>query len=140
MAVFETFSKRNNPKVIDVYEYDVIPDKFRVQLIRILERILLNWMTCIEIINEELGKEFFGYEDDDAINELKEFIRSSENTSELLDIIDIFTQNIYSEIENYKSLENDYSSNRIINIKNELDILNARFLENNLGYQVQNGK
>ncbi len=142
MAVFNTFSKRNNPKVTDVYEYDNIPQKFKVQLIRIVEKILhshrlLNWMTCIETINEELGKEFYG---DDAIDELKEFIKSSKNTSELLDIIDIFTQNIYSEIEQRKSSEDSYSINRIKEIEQEIDNLNTRFLESNLGYQVQNGQ
>lgn len=111
MPTFETFSKRTNPKVNGVYEYNVIPDRFRGQLVHILRDLTyydIDVYKIHETFCRELGKNYLKYEITKYHNEFLDielFIKKTSSNNDLLDLIDIFcieTNNLLQRLKKSK--------------------------------------
>lgn len=102
MAIYNTFSKRNNPKKCDVFEYENFSSKFRGQVTYILENTLTqddnSWKEIYKSICEEFGKNYLSHPYNNMYNEeiieyiikdITSHILETKNTIELLDTIDL---------------------------------------------------
>ncbi len=118
----------------DVYVYDSLPKKFRIQIIHIANKYINDEYDCwyykfVEILKEErgvfnlvpsyerrLGEEFFDY-----------FIYE-QNVNYALDCVELIGKGIYGKHE--------YDSNR----DSYISEINTRFKENGVGYQFENNQ
>lgn len=142
MAVYNTYSKRNAQKKNDVFEYEIIPQKFRGQVVHILKEVLGlyetdSWINIHKKLCSELGNDFSQI---DIISDITNFIKKTESTTDLLDSIDICFNEIYSLLSDYKSQNSPYLSHFLKKLQTALDDLNIRFFENGLGYQFNYGE
>ena len=158
MAIFDIFSKRLKrleSQPVDIFTYDVIPRKLRVQVIHILNEALGGelqykdrytkvrdaYTFIVEVLSSEYG--LFNLFDDDPnsnshrnhYRELVDFILSEKDANKVIDaielsfrLVDTVTRNIeYFSEPNY----NERADEAVLD-------LNNRFLENAIGYQYEN--
>jgi hypothetical protein len=140
---FDLFSKRNKKQSDeeDVYQYEEIQQKLKVQIVHIFQDILnlvphkqqKVYSSIHKILCKEYGVFSLGenYENDDVC--IYNFLLKSEDYKEVLDITEIFY--IYT----YSSLMPEYLSYET-ECKNAIDELNYRFKENAVGYTCEGGK
>lgn len=157
--ILELFSKRNKAKKDhDVYEYEVLPNAFRVQVTYILNdlfgergeklyeiiRIENIYKNLVEWLARDFGV-FYLHETyrHDIYNYKSEFINgflSEKNVLKAIDYIELacrFANNI-SKDEKYAYNVERYSFGEITN--NAIKELNYRFNEHSLGYQFVEGQ
>ncbi|MCO8090279.1 STM4504/CBY_0614 family protein [Acinetobacter pseudolwoffii] len=157
--VLELFSKRNKKeKDHDVYEYDVLPHPFRVQVTYIFNdlfgkrgdtlRSIVNEDNIYKILVEMLARDFGVFNlTQDYTHEYHgynlEFINgflSEKNTSKALDYIELAFRisNNIATMDDYKYAVESSGFNK----RNETAIkeLNYRFDEHSLGYQFVEGQ
>lgn len=157
--ILELFSKRNKAKKDhDVYEYEVLPNAFRVQVTYILNdlfgergeklyeimRIENIYKNLVEWLARDFGV-FYLHETyrHDIYNYKSEFINgflSEKNVLKAIDYIELacrFANNI-SKDEKYAYNVERYSFDEITN--NAIEELNYRFNEHSLGYQFVEGQ
>lgn len=157
--ILELFSKRNKAKKDhDVYEYEVLPNAFRVQVTYILNDLfgergeklyeimrieniyknLVEWLARdfgVFHLTQDYKHEYHGYN--------LEFINgflSEKNVLKAIDYIELacrFANNI-SKDEKYAYNVERYSFDEITN--NAIEELNYRFNEHSLGYQFVEGQ
>ncbi|MCX7256144.1 MAG: hypothetical protein NTZ64_05250 [Polaromonas sp.] len=149
MKVFDTFSKRqkrNRGEIPDVYVYDILPQKFRVQAIYIIKDAFgvnngytLNAYKFVkETLCRELGLlELVKYSTSDA-DSIFDFFLQEENIEHALDVLEICFFVINDFIANNK----DYQryTRREIEPKDAVLELNERFKEHGIGYQFESNK
>lgn len=160
MTVLDIFSKRlrklkSDP--VDIYTYDVIPRKLRVQVIHILDEALGDELkykdrynkvrNAYTFIVESLSREYgvFNLFDDDLnsnsrrhhYRELVEFILTEKDTEKVLDAIELSFKTVDKFTRNFEYLSERYYDKRA---STAIDELNNRFLENDVGYQFENGQ
>ncbi len=138
MPIYDLYSRRQkrlNGEVPDVYEYDDIPRKMRMQIFYILSDIISNEVSGLsedtyieidEIVKREHGIDS-AYIDSDNIDEdeFKSYLLKLEKNI-LFDVIEV----AFICIKDSMSIE---IPNQVLN--NYIIELNQRFIENSVGYQ-----
>lgn len=146
MTFFELYSVRNNPKITDVYEYEVISEKCRTQISFILMDIIKLMGTNTKVtlnqldldLRKELGILQFIIEGDDYGNVLV-YMLSCDNIT-YLDCLDyimnyFFNHIVHSEKSRYfvyPSVAKEFDT--------QIELLNHRFQQNSIGYEVIEGQ
>ncbi|NSL68295.1 STM4504/CBY_0614 family protein [Bacillus toyonensis] len=148
MTIFETFSKRlkkaQQKQTNDVYVYDKVPEKLRVQIIHI-------WTSAIgmkdteswEFINQTLSKELglFNLTPDrylDSVKRCQNFLLSCTD-EEAIDMIELSFIVIHKVVRNY----DDYEIRHLgitQSADKAIEELNYRFKDNGVGYEFTNGE
>jgi hypothetical protein len=154
VAIRDLFSKRlrrkENSGATEVFFYDYLPEKFRVQLIYILRDSLGKpaeygggladecWHGLHESICREIGVFALG-PSQVAFENCETWISNAEKIEHIFDLIEIAYQissEYLTQFPKYK-LEDSHIKMGPSDFSAEL---NQRFLENSLGYQIENGQ
>ncbi|MFN0048427.1 MAG: STM4504/CBY_0614 family protein [Cytophagales bacterium] len=148
MAIIDLFSKRQKRlrgEFSDIYIYDNIPAKFRVQIVHIIKDAIgidrygcQNAQKAWEFIKDVLCREYGlfelgnGYRESNR-DQVLNFFLQTKNTDEVIDVIEISFKYIDRIIK--KSFQ-EYTYQTEIYIKPDEAILelNERFKENSIGY------
>lgn len=148
MSVFSLFSKRQKElrgEVPDVYQYNEISNKLRVQIIHIVEESFGNdnnshvanlYKEIHQILCKEYGKFSLGNKYDSDREAIFNFFLNEKNYEYVLDIIEIFFRAIQFVVK--KSPHNFYSRKQ--EPDDAINELNIRFKEAGLGYQFEEGE
>lgn len=147
MAVYEIYSKRQKRlrgEFNDVYQYDKIPSKLRIQISKIYDDIfnahrhLMNriFNSINDILTREYGVDSLNC-DHRAINPYSEksretqillsFSKSESNTECFLDVLELIMEAVKNAVER-GMIQFD--------IQNAIEEINIRFRENSVGYQL----
>lgn len=155
MAIFNLYSKRQkliNGEIDEVYSYDEIPRKLRVQIIHIMTDVIGSCTSfssmrfssyrsnrsdnTYKFICKTLRTEYglFTLERDSYsfFTEVRDFFLKADDVNKCLDIIDLTFNVINSDLR-------DYYRNSPEKINNAIEELNIRFKENAVGFQFENG-
>jgi hypothetical protein len=157
MAIFDLFSKRMKRQKIDVQEvyiYDDIPSKLRIQIVHILKDCLGNerefadyhaqvrdgYEYIVDALCREYGvfqlRESKGYERH-VMEELFNFFLNESDCEKTLDVIELSFKFIDGYARQYDYRHRPESSELSDHAIQEL---NARFKENGVGYQFEGGE
>ncbi|WP_324043314.1 STM4504/CBY_0614 family protein [Aeromonas dhakensis] len=147
MAVYEIYSKRQmrlRGEFNDVYQYEVIPQKLRIQISKIYDdifnahRFLMNQVfnSTYDILTREYGVDSLNY-DYGAVNAYSEksqdaqillsFSKSESNTECFLDVLELIIEAVKNAVEQGMIR---------INLSEVIEEINIRFRENAVGYQL----
>lgn len=154
MPVFDLYSKRKKLEAAagqsEVYQYDVIPEGLRAQIVMIWEDALGQpqeygseiatraWSIVRDTVKREKGKFSLSNErkpKNDCINYLMNFAE----TDDVLDILEVsFTVicNIHRRITQSDLIDSDIK----ISAEDAVSELNVRFREHSVGYYFENGR
>jgi hypothetical protein len=151
MPVRNLFSKREKRKrgeIPDIFQYTDLTDKFRVQIIHILEDVFelirkenIGDEDVCELIHNSVCREhgWFSLDSMAEVGQHKQaifnFIVSCKNYEHVLDVIELSFA-IAADLD--KIFENDYHRS-LFSYAPEKE-LNERFLENGIGYQFEAGQ
>lgn len=158
MALHDIFSKRQarlRGEVPDVYRYDEVPWKLRVQIVhiigdllhggreenlRIYESVLPSYKQISSLLCREYGLfRLHGkdYAPRDHVNEFFNFILQAENHEHVLDAVEIS-----AHYANVATRSWDYLGEQDFNQRVDRGIaeLNQRFKEHGVGYQYEDGQ
>lgn len=148
MSTQDLYSKRNK-KSSGNFEYDVLPDKLKIQIVHIWNNFFkqvtddfrtMVWKTVHSMLCEEHGKKTL-FEDSFAFSnknsqKVEKYFEANSDLEESLDVIETIFRVIEKTPEvldkNYQRLEGHYPAEEAVKD------LNTRFFENNVGYQYQN--
>lgn len=142
--IMELYSKRMKKEceaISDIYEYDEIPYKLRVQLVHMLEeafdRKLEIWEKIQKIMCKENGVLSLveTYCDTDR-DECIQYLLNHEDTNEVLDIIELS----FTIIDKVVRVVRNSITGRAEPASAIIDELNYRFRENNVGYEFVEDK
>lgn len=150
MAIFELFSKRQkrlNGEVPEVYVFDIIEKKFRIQFLHILDDAIgidsyhdhyerKAYDEMHSILCREYGVFNLVSYDMYAKDNVRNFFLNENSTEKVLDVIELATKYIDRFIRNR---EWEFP-NKKINADQAIDELNERFKENGIGYSYENGE
>lgn len=148
MAVYEIYSKRQmrlRGEFSDVYQYDVIPQKLRIQIGKLYSRYLkryeremdLVFKSVYEALTMEYGVESLNYNNLDInmlssesleTQKILSFAKRDANTECFLDVLELTMQMIFESINRGHRI--------IISLVDEIEEINIRFKENAVGYQL----
>jgi hypothetical protein len=145
MGVYETFSKRmkriSKNGQADVYQYDDLPNPFRVQVIHIWNDALpptnhlvlekKDWTLIHDILAREIGVFNLSRESQTPYKQCAEFFLKAD-TENALDIIEL------SFLVIDRRVRDRYGFNGVA--EQTIEELNHRFREHNIGYQFESGK
>ena len=160
MATFETYTKRQkrlaNAGKQDVYQYDQLPNEFRVQVIHIWNAAIGSyyvpqgyssgrssspanqfWSAIHRILSKELGKFTLTGKSGDPDDQCRNFLLTAD-TGGALDIIELSFRVIdrgVRELHPYQLEEAHVTETA----DDAIQELNDRFREHGLGYQYENG-
>jgi hypothetical protein len=155
MAISDIFSKRQKRlrgDVVDVFQYDEIPDRMRVQTVQICHEIIGNsssdyrveeaYRILVEALRREYGvfrlppsTRYDGFED-----EFCNFLLSTGSTEECLDAIELAFRFIDRIVRKDDHPLHGYGRGAEL-ADGAIDELNVRFKENGVGYQfVEDGE
>ncbi|QTL93337.1 STM4504/CBY_0614 family protein [Aeromonas jandaei] len=147
MAVYEIYSKRQmrlRGEFSDVYQYEVIPQKLRIQISKVYDdlfnahRFLMNQVfnSIYDILTREYGVDSLNY-DYGAVNSYSEksqdaqillsFSKSESNTECFLDALELIIEAVKNAVE--QGLIR-------LDIQEVIEEINIRFKENAVGYQL----
>ena len=147
MSAIELFSKRQKKlrgEVTDVYQYNEISNKLRVQVIQIIEdsfgdkhepSVQELYKEIHKIFCKEYGQFSLGNKYDSDSDALFNFFLNEKNYEHCLDIIEICFQAIHIII---RDSPDDYCSSQ--EPDSAIDELNIRFKEAGVGYQFEQGE
>lgn len=147
MAVYEIYSKRQKRlrgEFSDVYQYDMIPRKLRIQISKIYddifhaERFIMNQIfnSIYDILTREYGvdslncnyNEISNYsEKNKEAQILLSFSKSESNTECFLDVLELIFEGVKNAVE--QGLIR-------LDIQEVIEEINIRFKENAVGYQL----
>ena len=162
MKIYELFSKRQKKlrgEVPDVYQYETIPPKLRVQIVYIWKDV---WgevdsrnyrqfgepLNVYEVIHKVLGREHgvFRIEKGDDYDEIVlNFLLHTEETEEVIDIIEVSFRYIDRVIRDnlniFRAARLPYGSKNLrLSPDQAINELNYRFREHGVGYQYESGQ
>ncbi|HHT9106861.1 MAG TPA: STM4504/CBY_0614 family protein [Candidatus Wujingus californicus] len=151
MPVSDLFSKRQKKlrgAFPDVFTYDKIPNKLRVQIIHIIrdavgkDRYSCNYAQNVyRFIHEALCREYgvFTLKQDAKSNEeaVLAFFLNCEDSEQVLDVVETAFKSINSDVR-----KNEYvwNTDRKISPDDALSELNHRFKEHGIGYQFESNE
>lgn len=148
--LWDLFSKRRKKErgeYPDVYQYEEIPNHFRVQVVHMLQEAFARRgkdfsyeaTEAIKGINKALCREYGVFRlagnYDEGFQELANFIIQTENYEQVLDVIEITFRFIDRSIR-----RNSYYFNQQVNVDSLINELNQRFKESGVGYQYESGE
>ncbi|HBC5016309.1 STM4504/CBY_0614 family protein [Proteus mirabilis] len=155
MAIFDIYSKRQKKlrgEISDVYSYDKIPNKLRVQIIHIINNTIGKCETHFEIKNylththsysiykmicEILRSEYGMFElykhSDSYYTEIFDFFLNQDDAEKCIDIIELSFKAI-------DKIVREEQSNFYQEADKAIAELNHRFRENGVGYQFEQGE
>ncbi|MEI2442644.1 hypothetical protein V8V73_18950 [Priestia megaterium] len=144
MTFFEPFSIRNaTDQETDVYTYDKIPYKLRVQIIHMLNRTFEGnphqyriWKDIGERIKLEFGISIFSGHDHQEF--IKQLLLEAKD-KDAIDVIDIISFYMNQMLNKLKASNNEYPS-LLPNIRTFISELNFRFKQHQVGYEIVNGQ
>lgn len=148
MSIFDLFSKRQKKlrgEVPDVYQYNEIPNKLRVQIIYIIDATLGDiqnykvaelYTDIHQILCKEYGKFSLTNTPRTPREEIFNFFLQEQDYEHCLDVIEICFSAIYSIVR--ESPYEFYTSKQ--KPDNAIDELNKRFKEAGIGYQFEQGE
>lgn len=158
MAIVDLFHKRQKRlrgEYPDVYQYDELPDKLKVQMVHLWDETIeadysgggwnpssLNHehlKKCYKSLCKEIG--VFKLNEEDSDNEIyityfesiSNYFLSEDNTEQALSVIELMMQTI-------SSFAREYRYKVSINVDESINELNQRFREHGVGYQYENGQ
>lgn len=139
--IYELYSKRmaetNNN---DPYEYDVIPERIRMQVIYIIRDTWGSvnlWQGVVGILLREYGREsLVPYYCRTKKEELEGFLKEEKNINYFLDAVELAFVIIDKNRQDYIY---EYDSGKL-EPNEAIETLNHRFKENNLGYEYCEGE
>lgn len=153
MAIFDLFSKRQKRlrgEVSDVYQYDKLPQRLKVQVVHIVRDTVgierqYNELTngVYNQIHKVLCKEYgvFSLKQNEYSNfaAVYDHFLAEENTERCLDIIELSFKIIDSYVrdQDYRFRQTEGVSQ---NSDDAISELNSRFKEANVGYQFESGE
>ena len=147
MAIIDLFSKRQKRltgEVPDIYTYDPIPPRLRVQIVHIIRDAIGEDNTHIsrhekvyEILHNTLCREYgkFSLVGDDNENHKEQvlnFLLKTPETDEVIDVIELSFKFIDRFIKNNREYKK--YTNVKIEPEDAISELNVRFKENGIGY------
>lgn len=148
MAIFDIYSKRRKKaaaKGVDVYQYDEIPGKLRVQVVHIWRDIVGHlarlrdepvFVVTRAILCREYGAfQLFAGPMDNGFEEIMNFFLKTADTDQALDVIELTFRRID---ETYAQSEYSFPGAAIEPAVGIAE-LNERFRENGVGYQYVSG-
>ena len=149
MMIHDIFSKRQkraNGDVPDVYQYENIPKKLRIQAVHIIEDLLPKgalrsgihiskelYKEIHKILCREYGQFSLGNQYEPDRETLLNFFLNTGKTEEAIDVIEV-SMNVTENVIHYYSLHTQQSMDSAI------AELNYRFREHGVGYQYESGK
>ncbi|WP_156306584.1 STM4504/CBY_0614 family protein [Novosphingobium sp. AAP1] len=152
MPIFNLFSKRQSDAAkagqSDVYRYDFVPSKFRVQLLNLAQKSFgqdrhyrqgighvsnPNWVWIDETYCHEKGINPLGG-NEHMPNQIREAFKKL-NNEDALDMVEL----IIFRISKTEQLSNPYQKKHDISDK-KVDEVNYRLREAGMGYQFENGQ
>ncbi len=147
LGVTNIFSKRQkklNNDNIDVYEYETIPEKLKIQVIHIFREVLNRERSSRNDIysgvHKILCKEYGVFRLDEYANNdekaIFNFLLSTNDYQKALDIIELFYRHLYFGLKKQYKHHDIYS--KMIN--DAIIELNERFKENAIGYSFESGE
>lgn len=143
--MFETFSKRAKKRtgqIKDVYIYDTVPERLRIQIIHVWSQAFGEqnhgvWNVINQIMSKELGmfaltqKNYYS-----SFQHCREFLQTCTDT-EAIDIIELS----FVILEEYYQQYHGWDNHGITQPFDEaIEELNYWFRDNNLGYEFTNGE
>lgn len=158
MAMFDIFSKRQarlRGEVPDVYRYDEVPQKLRVQLVLLLKDLLQagrddnlrfnpQVQSAYQQISDSLCREhgvfrLWGesYQDRDPSLELFNCVLTSKSYEQVLDVVEFSARYADRLTRSWNYLHEPDFNGRV---DRALAELNARFKEHGVGYQYEDGE
>jgi hypothetical protein len=155
MAIFDLFSKRQKRlrgEVPDIYTFDKIPEKLRVQIVHIIQDTIGKYshhgtdypQKIYELIHDSLCREYGKFSLGNEYNESHQvqvfnFLLHSTNTEEVLDVVELTFQYIDSIIrKDYRQYT--YSTTVKITPDQAITELNERFKQHGVGYSYDGGE
>lgn len=149
--IFDLFSKRQKRlrgEYPEIFKYDKIPEKLKIQIIHILleafgeDRYSGHWAkNAYKEIHRILCKEYGAFtldeharHDQDAIFK---FFLACQDTEQILDVIELTFKIIDTHVRTYGYQDN---TNRKIEPDDAISELNTRFKENGVGYQFESSE
>lgn len=150
MSTFDLYSKRHKNQP-DIFTYDPIPNKLRVQIKYIIEDFISKndlskysyekfWELIYEVLTREHGVQHlyysaFGYSGDTSYQVIQ-YLLEQEDTEKIIDTIEISFRAI-SKFEIF--LNGTPDSVRNYTKEQAIEDLNTRFKENAIGYKFESG-
>lgn len=150
MPIFNLFSKRQKKlrgEVPEIYTYDDIPQKLRVQIVHIIKEAIgddrytsyPHAITIYEYIQSILCKEYGVFKLGNGFNEgfdsqVLNFLLQTSSTDEIIDVIELSFQRIYLLKDDYYYYQHTTSK---LNSEDAIFELNERFKEHGIGYQFE---
>ena len=144
--IFSKRQKRARGDVPDVYQYENIPRKLRVQVVHIIEDLLPKgalrsgihiskklYKEIHKILCREYGQFSLGNQPEPDREALLNFFLNTRKTEEAIDVIEV-SMNVTENVIHYYSLHTQQSMDSAI------AELNYRFREHGVGYQYESGK
>lgn len=150
MGILDTFSKRKSREAgetVDIFAYDSLPAKLRVQIVHIARDAIGDSgrfhvsARCYSQIHNALCREFGLFDlmpDSYGIDaKIFNFVLDQTNTDRVLDVV----QHVFEVIEkNARDINFGIRAGMNMDSKDAINELNARFLENAVGYQFESGR
>lgn len=148
--LFDLFSKRRKKErgdYPDVYQYEDIPNPFRVQVVHMLKEAFAyegkeftyEATETIKAINNALCREYGVFKlagkYDEGFQELANFLLQTDDYEQVLDVIELTFRFIDRSIR-----QNSYRYNQRIDVDSLIEELNQRFKESGIGYQYESGE
>ena len=146
MAVFDLYSKRlAAPQSTDIFSYDEIPKKLRIQTIQILEEVFSDgcdyqqsfniWKVVVEVLRKEYGRFRLSNGGHDTRSELCGFL-SECTTLEFLDTFELCGKALDNVCSN-SGFANRFGDSAREAAKEAASDLNMRFREARIGLNTQ---
>ncbi|MGV3585496.1 MAG: STM4504/CBY_0614 family protein [Adhaeribacter sp.] len=147
MPIHDLYSKRNK-KPIDVFTYDELPVKLKIQVIHIFNNFSKQfsrednatiWSTIHQTLCEEYGEKELSDASRFFQTKVQHFFEEKADLEQGLDVIQLTLQ--YFQLI-YKHAKRNLTQYSNLNYKpaEAISDLNARFLENGIGYEFKNDK
>lgn len=150
MGIFNLFSKRQKQlrgDIPDVYVYDDIPDKLRVQIVHIVKDVLGTHIATNEkvqiafaYLNNALCREYGIFKLSPNANHhdesLYKFFLETEDYEKALDVVELAFQYVDDQAREYAFR---YNAEAKMESDDAINELNTRFREHGIGYQFESG-
>jgi len=144
MPIYNIYSRRKRcveKAEPDVYQYDQVPEKLRVQILHIWDSALgtAGYEIIREILRREHGKLYLARQDYNPYNDCRQYLLKAHDIDEWLDVIEISFRYITRVVSDMAGWQRD-SEGIIQEPDDAIAELNFRFRDAGLGYQIENGE